>query len=108
MTHQTPLIAKVWLAPLSVDHIWPGPQDDMQMVAHHGKAEHLDAELAGQKLHPPLNPRPPMVKILARHRILATKERPPHTAIDAMEHANRRLINHFTTRSTGHDGTPQN
>jgi hypothetical protein len=40
--------------------IRPVPHDDVQVIARHGKAEHVDPELSRQELDAILNPLPPL------------------------------------------------
>ena len=67
------------------DQIRPVSQHHVQMVAHDGEAQHIDAELAGQERKPLLEPRLAVLVVLPGHRVAAAQKAPPHAAVDAVQ-----------------------
>ena len=67
-------------------------------LPHDGKRQDFDAKLPGQELQTLLNPRFAVIEVLARDRILAAEEGPPHRALDAVINADFRFLNQVASR----------
>jgi hypothetical protein len=78
----------------------------MEVIAQHGKAKDIDAELAGQELHAVLNPLPAMLEVFAGDGIFAAQERAPDAAIDAMVDSNFGGIEKKPTANSRHGKSP--
>lgn len=83
--------------------IGPISQDHVQVVAHHGVTEHIDAEDAGQLLHPAANPLLAMLKTAPAYRVLPAEIRPPRTAVDAVIDPALAFVDHLPSRRASHD-----
>ena len=78
----------------------------MQMIAHHRKADDINAVVGGEEFQAVLNPLPPMLEVLAGDGVPPTQERPPNAAIDAMNHSHISFIEDQLAGHSRHVWTP--
>lgn len=72
------------------------------MIAHHGEAQHVDSELAGQLFQAALNPLLAVLEGPAAGGVGAAQVGPPHATIDAVIHADVTGIEHILSPQPRH------
>ena len=78
------------------------PQNDVEMVAHHGIAADVDTEDSRELLKPQANPLLAVIVVLSGNRIVAAEERPPYASNDAVIKADAVIGHDFATRIGRH------
>jgi hypothetical protein len=80
-----------------LNKVGPDPQDDVQMIAHHGVAANVDREYRCERFKPFANPNLAVVMIFACDRIDTAKKGPADTPRDTMIHPDLVADNNVTT-----------
>jgi hypothetical protein len=81
------------------------PQDDVEVVAHHGIAADVDTEDSRELLEPQANPLLTVIVILSGKRIVAAEERPAYASNDAVIKADAVIGHDLVTRIGRHGRT---
>jgi hypothetical protein len=77
----------------------------VEVVGHHGEAQHIDSEAAGQELQPLFDPELTVVVIDARQGITTAEKASSDTAVDAVKDGDFTRVKDLAPSDTSH-GSP--